>query len=262
MSVFRVLLKLFAFILVTLILLPFQMLALWFKRPIGRQIPLIWHRAIAFILGFEVEIRGAAPNAGPCIFIANHISWSDIVIFGSITQLHFIAKSDVADWPLFGHLAKLQRTVFVERTRPTTSGEQVSAIGKRLTDGETLVLFAEGTTGDGLSLMPFKSSLVGAAHHAAKALSTSHVAIQPVAIAYTHSHGMKLGRTDMDQVAWVGDQDLLPHLIGILKSGRIKVVVDFADAIIVDGSRDRKLMTKLAQKAVQERFVAALRGPE
>ncbi len=83
------------------------------------------------------------------LIVANHTSWLDIVIFSAVTPLSFVAKSEVATWPLFSTLAKLQRTVFVERTRRSTTGVARDQIQERLVEGDTLVLFPEGTSNDG-----------------------------------------------------------------------------------------------------------------
>lgn len=259
MSAFKIALKLFLAVCITLVFLPFQLFSLWIKSPARDIIPIYWHRCILKILGFKVRIEGAPLTGSPAIFVANHISWSDIVVFGSVAKLSFIAKSDMASWPVFGHLAKLQRVVFVERMKRTQAGQQADVIAKRLSEGDSLVLFAEGTTGDGLRLLPFKSTLIGAAHKAAKTVGDGKIAIQPVAIAYTHRGGLKLSRTDMDGVAWVGDQELGPHLKGVLAGSEIDCVLHFTAPIWVDGTSDRKAISRQAEVAVEAHFVASLR---
>lgn len=251
---------LFATLLLTVALLPFQLIGLIFGTDLAQKTPILWHKTMLKILGFQVEIQGKPMAEGPAILIANHISWTDICVFGAAGRLSFIAKSDVADWPFFGHLAKLQRVVFVERTRRSQSAAQADVIGERLSGGEVLVLFAEGTTGDGLNILPFKSTLVGAAHIAARKIEAGRVAIQPVTIAYTHRQGLKLGRTDMDSVAWVGDQGLVPHLIGILTGGPMRAVLYFSDPIWVDEKTDRKTIARQAEAEIRMRFVDALRS--
>lgn len=259
MTALKIALRVFLAVSVTLILLPFQLFSLLIKAPARDIIPIIWHRCILKILGFHVRVEGTPVKGSPAIFVANHISWSDIVIFGSVTQLSFIAKSDVADWPVFGHLAKLQRVVFVERMKRSQAGQQANTISERLKQGEQLVLFAEGTTGDGLKLLPFKSTLIGAAHKAAKTVGSNKIAIQPVAIAYTHRGGLKLSRTDMDGVAWVGDQELAPHLMGILAGSTIKCVLHFTPPIWVDAQSDRKAIAREAEAAVEAHFIGSIR---
>lgn len=260
MTAFKIALQILSALFVTLILLPFQLFSLLIKAPMRDIIPIYWHRSILKILGFNVRIEGTPLKNAPTIFVANHISWSDIIVFGSVTKLSFISKSDVADWPIFGHLAKLQRVVFVERMKRSQAGQQADAISKRLSEGESLVLFAEGTTGDGLRLLPFKSTLIGAAHKAAKTVGDGQIAIQPVAIAYTHRGGLKLSRTDMDGVAWVGDQELVPHLKGVLMGGRIDCVLHFTPPIWVDAHSDRKQIARQAEAAIHDHFIASIRG--
>ena len=106
--------------------------------------------------------------------------------------LSFVAKSEVGSWPFFGTLARLQRTVFVERVRRSQTGEARDTIRERLLAGDTLVLFPEGTSSDGNDVLAFKSALLGAAE--AVMADGRHVTVQPVSAAYLASNGMPLGR--------------------------------------------------------------------
>src|SRR5690606_10499621 len=111
--------------------------------------PRLWHRCVLKALGFRVHAVGALSDRRPLLIAANHVSWTDIGVLGSLANVSFIAKSDMAHWPVMGWLATLQRTVFVERERRHRSGNQVNEIARRLKAGDVMVLFAEGTTGDG-----------------------------------------------------------------------------------------------------------------
>lgn len=98
--------------------------------------------------------------------LSNHVSWLDIIVLGSLRPLSFVAKSEIAGWPVVGTLARLQRTVFIDRARRADTAAVNAAVARRLAGGDLIVLFAEGTTGDGTRLLPFRSSLVGAARAA------------------------------------------------------------------------------------------------
>lgn len=111
-------------------------------------------------------------------------------MLSSVADVVFVAKSDVKSWPIFGLLARLQASVFVEREQKRTTGHQVNDIGRRLADGEIVVLFPEGTTSDGNRLLDIKTSLFGAAASAVPQSPTGVVHVQPLAISYTGIHGM------------------------------------------------------------------------
>ena len=146
-------------------------------------------------------------------------------------DVSFIAKSEIAGWPVIGWLSSLQRSVYVERERKRKSGEQASEIAGRLAAGQPIVLFAEGSTGDGNMLLPFKSTLFGAAAKAIAEGAADKVYIQPVAIVYTRLHGMPMGRQHRPLAAWIGDQDLVPHLRRCSREGAIDVEVHFGEPI-------------------------------
>ena len=132
------------------------------------------------------------------------MSWKDILVLGSVADVVFIAKSEVRGWPVLGWLARLQRSVFVEREARRKTGAQAGEVSRRMLDGEVVVLFAEGTTSDGNRVLPFNSSLFGAATAALPFAPEGKVHIQPVSIAYTALHGMAMGRYHRPVAGWPG----------------------------------------------------------
>tara|TARA_R110000751_G_scaffold71441_2_gene144673 strand:- start:35452 stop:36270 length:819 start_codon:yes stop_codon:yes gene_type:complete len=245
---------------VTIVLLPIQLLSSRWNWKLAWYLPRWWHRLAAKLLGLRVIIHGSLETRRPLLIAANHCSWKDIIVLASVADVVFIAKSEVRDWPVFGWLAKWQRSVFVERERRRQTGAQVSDVAKRLGDGEIVVLFAEGTTSDGNRLLDFKSSLFGAAAAALEASATRSVAIQPVALAYTHANGLPLGRYGRPLAAWPGDIELMPHLLGILKEGAVDVQVCFGEAVIYDDNSNRKQVTKDVERQVRDMLQTQLYG--
>jgi 1-acyl-sn-glycerol-3-phosphate acyltransferase len=147
--------------------------------------------------------------------------------------------------------------VFVDRTRRHATGAQAGEIAGRLSKGDILVLFAEGTSSDGNKVLPFRSALVGAAQ---MAIGDGEAAtIQPVAIAYQKMLGLPLGRQHRPLVAWYGGTDLLPHLKRVLSEGGIDVNVVFGPAHRLGTGDNRKKVTQEAGEMVR-RTVAALNG--
>lgn len=223
-----------------------------------RRAPRLWHRMVARLLGLRVHVHGAPARERPLLIAANHVSWTDIMALGGATDVHFIAKAEVAGWPLFGRLAKLQRTVFIDRAQPRRAGEQAGAIAARLADGEPMVLFAEGTTSDGNRVLPFKSSLFAAAQMAMG--DEGGAAIQPVAIVYTRLHGMPMSRRHRMRASWIGDQTLVPHLRALLGQGGIDVELHFGEPVAFAPGADRKQVAREVERRVREMMTAALRG--
>ncbi len=186
-------------VVASLVGIPLQILALRTGIPHPGTIPRLFHAMVRRLLGISVRVSGQPSGDRPLLLVANHISWTDIVILSSLAPMSFVAKSDMATWPVFGLFAKLQRSVFVERDRARTSHKQANELGERLAEGTVMVLFAEGTTSDGNIVLPFKSTLFGAAQAAlasetGRRLDIRTVHIQPVTIAYTRLHGMPMGR--------------------------------------------------------------------
>ncbi len=253
-------------IVVTLIGLPLQALSVTLRLPTARWIPVIYHRLACFGLGVRVSTKGRlATDKGSVLITANHASWLDIVVLGQSRPLSFIAKSEVANWPIFGWLAKLQRSIFVNRTRRSETGKVAKAIAERLAQGDAMVLFPEGTSSDGNRVLPFRSALIGAASAAMSAPAqesegglTPPVWIQPVSIAYTAVQGLPMGRQHRPLAAWYGDMELMPHLWALLKEGALDVTISYGEPIPFDNSVNRKQMAQLAENEVRELTRAAL----
>ncbi|ALK08411.1 lysophospholipid acyltransferase family protein [Blastochloris viridis] len=247
-------------VLVTLLLLPLQWLAVTFRLSMRRLIPLIYHRAILRILGVRVFVSGEPASDGPVLVVSNHASWLDIPVLGSLFPLVFVAKQEIAGWPVFGLFAKLQRSVFVDRSRRLKTGEVNAEIAARMVEGEPVVLFGEGTSSDGNRVLPFRSALVGAAHDVLGSAAGGSVSLQPVSIAYTRLDGLPMGRFLRPHVAWYGDMDMPPHLAGVLKRSSIDVVVSFGPVLKFDGAANRKETTRRLEAAVRAMTAAALAG--
>jgi 1-acyl-sn-glycerol-3-phosphate acyltransferase len=257
----RVVIGLLLIVLATLLVAIFQPIALKTGLWHERYIPRWWHRFAARVLGMRLHRTGEMAAERPLLLAANHVSWVDIIALGAVADVYFVAKADMANWPVIGWLCKMQRTVFVERERRGRSGDQANEIGRRLAAGDPMVLFAEGTTSDGNLLKPFNSTLFGAARMALEASPEGKVFIQPVAIAYTRLHGMPLGRDKRGHVAWIGDQDLLPHVVALLRGGALDAEIRFGEPVEFDAGSKRKEAARRIEESVRSMFVSAIRDP-
>jgi len=250
-----------AVIVATSLVALFQPIVLKTGMVSDRIIPRLWHRFALRVFGIRLRTTGAIAEGRPLLLVSNHISWTDIVILGASADVNFIAKADMIKWPVIGWLCTLQRTLFVDRSRPRQSGEQANEIGTRIAAGDPMVLFAEGTTSDGNLLMPFKSTLFGAATMALAAAPEKKVFIQPVAVAYTRLQGMPMGRQHRGHSAWIGDQDLVPHVVSLLREGAMDAELRFGEPIVFDAASNRKQVARLIETRVRDMMIAALRDP-
>ncbi len=244
----------------TLVLLPFQLVGLAFDLKFRRYLPRYWHRAACWLLGIRINIHGRLDPRRPLMIASNHASWKDILVLGAVADVAFIAKDEVANWPIFGLLAKLQKTIFVAREERRKAGHQVTEIAKRMKGGEVVVLFPEGTTSDGNRLLEIKSSLFGAAAAAVPHVPGHVVHVQPVAIAYTRIHGMTMGRYHRPIAAWPGDVELAPHLMGVLKAEAIDVDISFGETIDFRAGDNRKVLSADVAARIRRMLRLRLRG--
>ena len=243
---------------VAIIGMPIQWLALRLRLPLRRWLPRLFHRICLALLGIRVTVRGTPASARPLLFVSNHSSWLDILVLGSTAPVIFIAKSEIARWPLFGLFAKLQRSIFVDRSKRHATGHVNRRIAARLAEGDPVVLFGEGTSSDGNRVMPFRSALLGALHEVLGESGRGYV--QPVSVAYTRLHGLPMGRQHRAFAAYYGDVDLLPHLARVLREGAIDVTVSFGHAVEVKPAMDRKRLARATEDAVRRMTAAALAG--
>lgn len=240
------------------LLLPFHFVAVRIGGRGSMTVAQLWQRFVCFLMGIRITVTGRPAEDRPLLLLSNHSSWLDIPVLASVAPVSFIAKQEVANWPVVGFLARTQRTVFVDRDRRHATGTQADAVAGRLSKGDIIVLFAEGTSSDGNKVLPFRSALVGAAQ---RAIGDDGVAtLQPVAIAYTRMLGLPLGRQHRPRVAWYGGADLLPHLKRILSDGGVDVHVVFGPPQRLAARDDRKAATGRAGEVVRQAVAAANAG--
>jgi 1-acyl-sn-glycerol-3-phosphate acyltransferase len=247
---------------ITAALIPPQWLAVRLRWPARRKIPVLYHRTICALLGVRTHVVGTPSPASRLLIVSNHVSWLDISVLVSLAPVVFVAKREVAGWPLFGLLAKLNRSVFVDRERRTRTAAVNQEIAARLGDGDPVVLFAEGTSSDGNRVLPFRSSLIGAAQAGLAQANgeAAPVIIQPLSIVYVGLDGVAVGRQHLPQIAWYGAMDLLPHLARIIRHGAIDVTVSWGAPIAVGPDSDRKALARRLEGEVRE-LAAAVRRP-
>ena len=240
----------------TLSLMPIQWAGLAFGCRWVETLPAFYHRWCCRILGFRVRLIGTPTDERPALFAANHVSYTDITILGSLIPGSFIAKAEVAKWPFLGWLAKLQRTVFVDR-QIRSAAIQRDAISERLVGGDALILFPEGTSGDGNRPLPFKTALFGAVE---KRGSIRPVVVQPVSLVYTRLDGIPMGRSLRPYFSWYGAVGLVPHLWKMIGLGSVEAVVQFHPPTFLADCGSRKALAGYCYGRIAGGMAGALHG--
>jgi 1-acyl-sn-glycerol-3-phosphate acyltransferase len=238
----------------TLCLMPVQAVGLLLGCNWTRALPVFYHRRCCRILGLRVRRIGAPIGNRPVLFAANHVSYTDITILGSLIPGSFVAKAEVARWPFFGWLAKLQRTVFVDR-RVRSTAAQRDAMSQRLAAGEALILFPEGTSSDGNHVLPFKSALFAAVEGWA---DDAPVAVQPVSIAYTRLDGIPIGRRYRPFFAWYGAAAMAPHMWRLAGLGTVEIAVEFHPPTFLSACGSRKALAQYCRERIAGGVAGAL----
>lgn len=210
----------------TLLLLPLQSASVAVGGSLRERVPRLYHAGLCRILGIDVRVVGSPLPCRPALLVANHSSWLDIPILGSLMECSFVAKAEVSGWPGIGTLARLQRTVFVKR-RPRDTGAHIRRLGERLKEGGRLVLFPEGTSTDGSHVLPFRSAFFSVAGNAAD----EAIPVQPVTVAYVRIEDRPASPLTRPKVAWFGDMAFVPHLWGVLRLDGLGVAVTFHDSV-------------------------------
>lgn len=248
--------RLIGYLFLTLLLMPVQALLVAAKTRAAERLPVAYHKLCCRLMGIEIATVGAMSQHRPTLFVSNHTSYLDITVLGALIPGSFVAKAEVAQWPLYGWLAKLQRTVFVDRKR-NTSHLQRDQLQQRLGAGDNLILFPEGTSNDGNRVLPFRSALLSVAETPTTGAS---LVIQPVSVAYVALNGIPMGHGLRPLVAWYGDMTLGPHLWQFSRLGKVTAVVEFHPPIDLKDAGSRKDMARYCLSAVANGVERALTG--
>jgi 1-acyl-sn-glycerol-3-phosphate acyltransferase len=256
----RAFLVLTAFFALTFPLMPLQLLFLHTGSRFARTFPHWYHRQVCRIVGVRLNIEGGVAREHGVLLISNHVSWLDITVLSAVAPVSFVAKQEVASWPFVSWLAKLQRSVFVDRNRRTEVTVKANEIVSRLRAGDHVVLFAEGTSSDGNSVVPFKTPLFAAAKPAGGEALGADICAQTLALTYTKLHGLPLCRRGRPLVAWYGGMDLASHAWRLLGLGPLDAHIRIGEPVPLDDFADRKALARYAEAQVRKDVSELLRG--
>ena len=199
-------------------------------------------KAAFVILGMPLKVTGTPMQAKGAV-VANHASWLDIFTLNAVQRIYFVSKAEVAGWPAIGWLARATGTVFIAR-KGTEAKRQQEVFEERLRAGHKLCFFPEGTSTDGVRVLPFKSSLFQAFYtHGLDRV----MFIQPVTVVYHAPPGQ-----DARHYGWWGDMAFGPHLLMTLatrRQGRVEVI--FHPEVPVDAFPNRKDLAAHCERVIR-----------
>ena len=240
----RIVVRLAAMIALLLACLPLHFLWKLLRR--ASPWPRFFLGRIAWICGARVRTTGT-PLKRDVFFVANHLSWIDIVVMAGASGTAFVAKDSLARAPVVGWLSTLNNTVFVARADRLSVAAQVDAVRAAIEQRQPITIFPEGTTSNGQGLLPFKASLF-----AVMTPPPRPMMVQPVLLDY---------RADAVDVAWVGDEPGGANALKMLRRRKsFAVTVHFLDPFDPAALPDRKAIAAEARKRIAAALSASLGG--
>lgn len=201
-------------------------------------------RRVLRVFQAETRVSGGVPHQG--LLVCNHLSYLDVLIIAGVAPSQFVAKSEVNQWPVVGWFARLAGTIFVNRSKPSRTGQSADEIAAALRSGRLVVLFPEGTSSGGETVLPFKSSLLAPATRQEHALTAG-------LIAYELSDG-----DVSEEVCYWKDMTLLPHLVNLLSKRAIRASVTFTE--LRQASTNRKELARQLRSEVLRLKAAVAAG--
>jgi len=235
-------LRMTAFILLTAVILAIFVTGRALRGWLGHRITFhflaaqLWSRAGLWLTGLRLVVRGKPVESGA--LVSNHSTWADILTLRSVKLMYFVAKAEVRSWPAVGVITTVTGTVFIERKR-SQAKQQEQVLRERLAARQLLIFFPEGTSTDGLRVLPFKSSLFAAFFHDHQG---ADLWIQPVTVRYLPAAGSGLPASFY---GWWGDMDLGGHIWAVMSrsfGGRAEVI--FHQPVKPQSFPDRKALAE------------------
>ncbi len=241
-------LVLFALIVWNLIFLPLYAIGSIIPFVNHKRLVPIYHSGLCWFLGVDVKQIGEPSKHTSTLFVSNHVSYLDIPVLSSVINGYFVAKSEIASWPVIKHLARAQNTIFIER-RPSKAKSQIQVLRNNLELGNKLILFPEGTSTNGAEVLPLKSSLFSAAE-----TDKVDILIQPVSVVYGQFLGEGMDQKVRDNFAWYADFPFGSHIFKVLGLGRISATVSFSEPVRLSDFESRKACALACENMMRDSF--------
>ena len=247
MSILRLVFILIFLLLIITFSIPIQIFCNTIGFKLKKIYPLYFYQMIKIVTGININFNKTKLNKKNMgvLYIANHVSWFDIICLGTLLNARFIAKKEVSQMGIFGFLAKLSNTFFIDNESKNKIIEYNLLIKKKLMSGENFIIFPEGTTSDGNGIRDFKSSMLECVFGNEKQIS-----IQPISICYSKLNNIPMGIYLRRNIAWVGDTSMLEAMANFLKSGSITVDIIFHQLLTTDNFKNRKELAAYCEKQI------------
>jgi len=240
---FRAVRRIVCAVLWTFLAVPIQSVLLLFPGR-AKVVFVRWYFAIVCrLIGLKIQVIGTPAHGQAVLYLSNHSSWVDILVLGAVLDGAFVAKTEVGQWPVVGFLSNLRQTVYVSRKRGTT-GQEADVMRDRLTAGQSLILFPEGTSNDGSRTLPFRSSFL--------AIADSAKTVQPISLVYDRVGGLPACRRDRPIFAWYGDMDIGNHFWRLLRRPGTRATILMHEPADPADFPNRKVLTAAVQQVVAE----------
>lgn len=207
-----------------------------------------WCMLTTFILGFQVKVDGSLPTGKGVFIVSNHCSYIDIFVIGGLITSHFTPKSTVKKWPFIGQMIAASRPIYIERGNKRSMIEKSRHIANFIKQGNTVVVYPEGTTNKGNEVYPFKS---GAFAFLEQAEIEYPIPVLPVTLFYRSSNGIPLTADTPSPVAWYGDATLVPHLWSLFKTRSSQVEVITHPIVTLADFSSRKALSDHCFQTIQ-----------
>lgn len=195
----------------------------------------VWAMQLLRIWGIDLEVRGKPVTIGPALLVCNHISWLDILVIHATRHCRFVSKSELRDWPVLGTLATGGGTLYIERAQRKDAMRMVKDMAKSLREGDVLAVFPEGTTGDGIGMLPFHANLIQSAIEA-------EAPIQPLALQFVDAKTNEISMA----ARYIDDDTLLDSVWSTLNARGLKAVVNFGGATAKPRERPQNMGSRFA----------------
>lgn len=225
-----------------LLILPLRRLAPHWRTRLRNRVFRTWSRGFGRIVGMRVALRGTPP-IGSFFLVTNHVSYMDIPLLAMFVDAAFVAKVDLRGWPFLGHAFHTAETIFIDRGRKRDVVRVMREIEAAHTRGLGVVVFPEGTSGNGEEILPFKPSLLESA-------AVRDLPVCWACITYRSPPGWPRAR---DTICWWGDTPFLPHFLEFVRLPWFEAVLEFGQETFHDP--DRKLLAERLRTAMLERFM-------
>jgi 1-acyl-sn-glycerol-3-phosphate acyltransferase len=202
-----------------------------------------WCRQLLGLLGLAVQSQGA-PHDGPVLWVANHVSWLDILVINAVRPARFVSKADVRRWPLIGWLVACGGTLFIERERKRDALRVLHQVSEALKAGDTIALFPEGTTSDGRGVLPFHANLLQAALSAG-------APVQAIVLRFADAD-----QAVSEAAAYVGEVNLVQSVWRVVRARRLTASVRYLPVEPGGSVTDRRALSERLRGRILESLEA------